>query len=86
MCPRCGKRMKAAEWPAEGRVLSFVKLGIDLDGHKRPMNLLLVGVQKGPKIVCWTDLTPAIDETVLICPSEDSYYCFPKESPARGRA
>jgi uncharacterized OB-fold protein len=86
LCPRCGRRMKAAEWPEEGTVLSFVTLGAELEGHKNPVNLLLVGIAKGPKLICWTESTLSEGDMVLVCPSDKVYHCFPKESSGRAGA
>ena len=78
LCPRCGKRMKSAEWPDEGKVQSFTRLQAIPEGLPDPYNLALVAVTKGPKIVCWTSGTLREDDAVTITERKGKYLCSPK--------
>jgi len=69
--------MEEAEWPDEGRVLSFTKLQAVPEGLKEPHNLALVGIDKGPKIVCWTTATLNEDDEVAIADVGGKYFCNP---------
>jgi uncharacterized OB-fold protein len=76
-CPKCGRTMEEAEWPDEGRVLSFTQLQAFPEGLKQPHNLVLVGIEKGPKIVCWTTSTLKEDDEVTITDVSGKYFCSP---------
>ena len=76
-CPRCGKLMKPAEWPDEGKVLSFTRLQAVPEGFEDPYNLALIGVNKGPKVVCWTSGVLHEDEPVTIQERNGRYFCSP---------
>jgi uncharacterized OB-fold protein len=75
LCPRCGKRMKPAEWPDEGTVLSFTRLQAIPEGLPDPYNLALVTVAKGPKLVCWTSGTLHEKDPVTIVEQKGKYLC-----------
>ncbi len=77
-CPRCGKRMKAAQWPDEGKVLSFTRLQTAPEGLADPYNLALVAVPKGPKLVCWTSGTLRENDLVTIVEQKGKYLCSPR--------
>lgn len=53
VCPSCGKRMEPREFSDEGKVLSFVKLEIPPEHHDKPMNIVMVEIDDGPKMICW---------------------------------
>jgi uncharacterized OB-fold protein len=74
-CPRCGKLMKAAEWLDQGKVLSFTKLQAVPQGFEDPYNLALVGLHKGPKVVCWTSGTLHEEDLVTIQERNGQYFC-----------
>ena len=74
-CPRCGKQMRPAEWPDEGKVLSFTRLQAIPEGFEDPYNLALVSVHKGPKVVCWTSGTLHEDDPVTIQERNGRYFC-----------
>lgn len=74
-CPRCGKLMKPSEWPDEGEVLSFTRLHAIPEGFEDPYNLVLVGVEKGPKLVCWTSGTLKEKDPVTIRERDGRYFC-----------
>jgi len=65
-CPRCGKRMSPRKFFDEGKVLSFVKLGVSPENSKAPMNLVMVEIDNGPKLVCWTDALLKADQRVKV--------------------
>jgi len=75
VCPKCGRMMAEAEWPDEGRVLSFTRLQALPEGLKEPHNLALVGIEKGPKLVCWTKSTLNENDEVAIADVSGKYFC-----------
>ncbi|MCU0852750.1 MAG: hypothetical protein MUC90_05810, partial [Thermoplasmata archaeon] len=79
VCPRCGRNMKAKEWPDEGYVLSFEKLQVIPEGLGEPYNLALVEIDKGPKLVCWTSKKLEVDDPVKIVEQGGKYFCSLKE-------
>lgn len=74
-CPRCGKLMEPSEWPDEGKVLSFTRLHAVPEGFEDPCNLVLVGVHKGPKVVCWTSGVLHEGDPVTIQENKGRYFC-----------
>lgn len=54
-CPRCGRPMAHRKFFDEGKVLSFVSLGVNPQDFDKPMNLAMVEIDNGPKLVCWAD-------------------------------
>jgi uncharacterized OB-fold protein len=78
VCPRCGKVMKPAEWPDEGKVLSFTRLQAVPEGLSDPYNLALVAVEDGPKLVCWTSGTLEENDDVQIVEVNGKHLCAPK--------
>ena len=77
-CPRCGKEMKPEEWPDEGVVLSYSKLGVMPQGLNVPMDLVLVEVPKGPKVICWTANKVKAGDELVIVEQDGQYFCRPK--------
>ena len=69
--------MDDTEWPDVGRVLSFTRLQAVPEGLKEPHNLVLVGVEKGPKLVCWTKSELNEDDQVTIADLDGKYFCAP---------
>jgi uncharacterized OB-fold protein len=78
-CPRCGKQMRVTEWPNVAKVLAFVKLGVIPDGHELPMDLLMLQVEDGPKLVCWTDTKMSEGEEVNFTQVDRTYICSPRQ-------
>ncbi len=76
-CPKCGRVMQEAEWPDKGRVLSFTSLQAVPEGLKDPHNMALVGIEKGPNLVCWTKATLKEDDDVTIADVGGKYFCNP---------
>ena len=81
--------MKAVYWPNQGKVAAYVRLGVVPDGHDFPVDLLMVEVEDGPKIVCWTDTPFSAGDMVTFVQLEEGYLCSPKfdihsELPAEG--
>ncbi len=74
-CPRCGKPMRPAEWPDHGKVLSFAMLQVVPEGLDERYNLALVGVPRGPKVVCWTRIVLREDELVRISDRDGMFFC-----------
>ena len=75
-CPRCGRMMKSAEWPDEGKVLSFTPLQAIPEGLENPYNLALVALEeKGPKIPCWTSGTLKENDEVTVSDWQGKYIC-----------
>ncbi len=78
-CPRCGRQMKAAEWPDQGKVLSFTPLQAIPEGLENPYNLVLVELdEKGPKVVCWTSGRLKEPEEVVVTELNGKLICAPK--------
>lgn len=75
LCPRCGKRLESAEWPDEGKVLSFTRLQAVPEGLTDPYNLALVAVNRGPKLICWTSKTLREDDIVTVVEQKGKYLC-----------
>lgn len=69
--------MKAKYWPNQGKVAAYVKLGVVPCGHDFPMDLLMVDVDNGPRIVCWTDTPFSAGDSVTFVPLEEGYLCSP---------
>jgi len=78
VCPRCGRRMKPQEWPDEGKVLSFIRLQAVPEGFEDPHNMALVGIEDGPKLVCWTTGNLKEDDEVSISEIKGRHVCAPK--------
>lgn len=79
--------MRPAEWPDEGKVLSFTKLQAVPVGLSDPYNVALVAIEKGPKVVCWTSGTLRVNDEVQVTEIKGKYICalkteltFPLES------
>ncbi len=77
VCPKCGRIMEEAEWPDEGKVLSFTRLQAVPEGLKEPHNLALIGIDKGPKLVCWTTSMLEEEDEVTIADVGGKYLCSP---------
>jgi uncharacterized OB-fold protein len=78
-CPRCGNQMKPAEWPDEGKVLSFTALHAVPEGLSDRYNLVLVEVaRKGPKVICWTPRELDEEEEVSVIDRDGKLFCFPR--------
>jgi len=77
-CPRCGKALTPKEWPDEGKVLSFEELQVTPEGFDAPFNLALVGVEEGPKVICWTSGRLKVDDQVTISDKSSRFVCSPK--------
>ena len=78
-CPRCGKLMRPEEWPDEGRVLSHSSLGVVPNGLDKPYDLVLVGIDKGPRLLCWSPVPVKVDDPVKIEVRDGTYFCSPKQ-------
>lgn len=81
ICPRCGKPMKASEWPDEGKVLSFARLQAIPEGLKDRYNLALVAIENGPKLICWTSDTLEENDEVTIVEQKGNTFCTTKGKP-----
>ncbi len=80
-CPKCGKNMKPAEWADQGIVLSCVKVGFPPEGENGPTNIALVQmVDRGPKVICWTDICLSTGDAVAISESAKQRYLCQKVS------
>jgi uncharacterized OB-fold protein len=67
--------MKPSEWPDEGKVLSFTELHTIPEGSVDPYNLALVGLHKGPKVVCWASGILSVEDKVAIQERNGRYFC-----------
>lgn len=57
--------------------MSFTRLQAIPEGLDLPYNLALVGIHKGPKVVCWTSGTLKEDERVTVTEKDGKYFCAP---------
>ncbi len=73
--------MKLEEWPDEGKVLSFTRLQAVPEGLQDPHDMALVQVEKGPKLVCWTNRALKEDDEVRVIELGGKYMCKPKAGP-----
>jgi uncharacterized OB-fold protein len=80
-CPRCGKLMTPTEWPDVGKVLSFARLHAVPEGSANPHSLALVGLNKGPKVVCWTIGILHEEDEVRIQERDGRYFCISRIVP-----
>lgn len=76
-CPRCGRIMIPRKFFDEGKVLSFVKLGVLPENHTELMNLAMVEIDDGPKIVCWADASLKMEQRVRVFKSDGILQCSP---------
>jgi uncharacterized OB-fold protein len=74
-CPRCGKRMSPRIFFDEGKVLSYVKLDVPPEHTETPMDLVMVEIDNGPKIVCWADFPLKADQRVKIVSERGILVC-----------
>ena len=74
-CPRCGRIMSPRTFFDEGKVLSFVKLGVPPMHHETPMNLVMVEIDNGPKLICWADGKLSAEQRVKVFYDDDLLMC-----------
>lgn len=67
--------MKPANWPDEGKVLSFTRLQAIPQRLEDPYNLALVSIPKGPKIICWTSKTLKEEDAVTVQERDGRFFC-----------
>lgn len=77
ICRKCGKTMSPQEFLDSGRVLSYVKLGVFPEKRNYPMDLVMVELLDGPKIVCWTNSEISKDQVVRIKTEDGILRCEP---------
>jgi uncharacterized OB-fold protein len=65
-CPRCGRTMEPRKFFDEGTVLSFMPLKVQPEGFERPMDLVMVEIDNGPQLVCWTDEPMKADQRIKV--------------------
>lgn len=65
-CPRCGRIMSPHKFFDEGKILSFVQLDIPPEHHDKAMNLVMVEIDNGPKLICWTKDKLAAEQRVKV--------------------
>jgi len=76
-CPRCGRTMSPRKFFDEGKILSYVKLGVMPEHHIQPMDLAMVEIDEGPKIVCWADAGLKMEQRVKVLKTDDILWCSP---------
>jgi len=69
-CSKCGKRMEPRTFSDEGKILSFVQLGIPPEHHDKSMDIAMVEIDDGPKLICWADVKLSPEQRVRVF-SED---------------
>jgi uncharacterized OB-fold protein len=77
--------MKPSEWHDEGKVLSFTRLQAIPEGLKDRYNLVLVAIENGPKLTCWTSGTLKENDSVTIVEQDGNVFCTPKGKPTSGQ-
>lgn len=70
--------MTLTYWPNQGTVLAYVKLSVVPVEYDFPMDLLMLEVKNGPKIVCWTDMPFSVGDAVTFVQLGDTYICSPR--------
>ena len=80
-CPRCGKGMAPKRFVETGKVLSYTRLQLPPEGFDVPLDLALVELDNGPKLICWTDRSLEIDDRVRVYTGSGLLRCAPL-SPA----
>ena len=66
MCPRCGRSMDQRKFFDEGKVLSYVSLKVQPEDHGEPMDLVMVEIDNGPQLVCWTNEPLKVDQRIKV--------------------
>lgn len=66
VCPSCSRSMSPRKFFDEGKVLSFISLGIRPEGHEEPMDLVMVEIDNGPQLVCWAKDDLEADQRVRV--------------------
>ena len=74
-CPRCGRSMEQRKFFDEGKVLSYVSLKVQPENHKEPLDLVMVEIDNGPKLVCWTDEPLKADQRIMVYLDGDIIRC-----------
>ena len=81
-CPRCGRQMNPAEWPDEGKLLSFTELRTIPEGFENRYDMALVMIENGgPKVICWTTEKPKVGDLVTVSEWKGKYLCALKVRP-----
>jgi len=76
-CPRCKKPMNRASFPDEGKVLSYTRLQVPPEGFNAPLDIVMVEIDTGPKLVCWTDSSLEVDQRVRVFSDQGMLRCIP---------
>jgi uncharacterized OB-fold protein len=76
-CPICGKMMEQKEFSNEGKVLSYTRLQVPPEGFDTPLDIVMVEIDKGPKLICWTESELAIDQRVEVYSDQNMFKCRP---------
>jgi len=50
----------------EGKVLSYVSLKVQPEDHGEPMDLVMVEIDNGPQLVCWTNEPLKVDQRIKV--------------------
>jgi uncharacterized OB-fold protein len=59
----------------EGKVLSYVSLKVQPEDHKEPLDIVMVEIDNGPKLVCWTDEPLKVDQRIRVYLDGDIIRC-----------
>jgi uncharacterized OB-fold protein len=65
-CPRCGRTMEQRKFFDEGKVLSYVSLKVKPEDYGEPMDLAMVEIDNGPRLVCWTNETLKAEQRIRV--------------------
>ncbi len=77
VCPRCGREMKPHLFFDEGKVLSYVSVKVNPEDSDKKMDLVMVEIDSGPKLVCWTDVPLTIDQRIKVVKEGSLLRCIP---------
>lgn len=78
-CLKCGRIMKAIELESRGNILTYTILYAVPEGFNAPLNLVMVELEKGAKLLCRYrgDSVPEIGMDVNLKKEKDHHYCEP---------
>jgi len=74
-CPRCGRTMSPHKFFDEGKILSFVHLDVPPEDYEKSMNMVMVEIDNGPQMICWTEEKYAIDQRVRVFFEDGLWRC-----------
>lgn len=74
-CPRCGRIMSPRKFFDEGKILSFVQLNVKVGHRDKPMNMVMVEIDNGPKLICWAEGKLSAEQRVRVFSEDGLLLC-----------